>query len=90
MTEHLPFYATHSPMTDPGEYASLYDDLQDDLHELFQVIHNVLIHYYEADDRYQPTSIQRSERFKPDTTSPQPIFILDPSHGMRGVWGEGK
>ena len=63
MTNVLQFYATHSPMTDPGPFAYLYDDLPDDLDGIFQVIHNVLIHHDDAEDRYQPTSIQRREQF---------------------------
>jgi len=40
----LNFYRQHSPITDPGEFAYLYDDLPDGLHELIAVIQNQLIH----------------------------------------------
>jgi excinuclease ABC subunit A len=57
------FYHTQSPMTDPGNYKYLYDDLPDDFSQLYQIIHNVLIHHDDAEDRYQPTTIQRREQF---------------------------
>ena len=30
----LAYYRSHSPITDPGEFAHLYDNLPDGLHEL--------------------------------------------------------
>jgi excinuclease ABC subunit A len=63
MTESLSFYATHSPMTDPGPYVYLYDDLPDDLGTLFRIINNVLFHRDDARDQYRPTSVQTKEQF---------------------------
>ncbi|MGD8792180.1 MAG: excinuclease ABC subunit UvrA [Anaerolineae bacterium] len=63
MNEILAYYATHSPISDPDPYAYLYDDLPDDLEQLFQIINGVLVHKFDADDLYQPTSIQRKEQF---------------------------
>ena len=63
MNEILSYYQTHSPMTDPEEYGYLYDDLPDDLEGIFKVIHNVLMHHDDAEDRYQPTGMQRREKF---------------------------
>ena len=62
-SDTLLFYQTHSPMTDPGEYAYLYDDLPDDFEELFKIINGVLLHAYDARDLYGPTSVQRREQF---------------------------
>jgi excinuclease ABC subunit A len=66
MTERskiLSFYQTHSPMTDPGSYAYLYDELPDDFEGLAKVINGVLLHAYDARDLYGPTSVQRREQF---------------------------
>lgn len=63
MTDTLSFYQTHSPMTDPGEYAYLYDDLPDDFQQLFEIINGVLLHAHDARDQYGPTSTQRREQF---------------------------
>jgi excinuclease ABC subunit A len=59
----LAYYAAHSPITDPGPYAYLYNDLPDDLERLFQIINGVLCHKLDADDLYQPTAVQRKEQF---------------------------
>jgi len=40
----LDFYRQQSPITDPGEYATLYDNLPDGLHELIAVIQGQMIH----------------------------------------------
>jgi hypothetical protein len=40
----LNFYSVQSKFTDPGEYASLYDDLPDDIEELCKVIRGLIIH----------------------------------------------
>jgi excinuclease ABC subunit A len=45
MTDNiLDYYRTHSPITDPGEYAYLYDNLPDGLHELIALIQGQMIH----------------------------------------------
>ena len=44
MDERIAYYATHSPITDPGEYSYLYDDLPDDLHEMIWLIQGQMIH----------------------------------------------
>ena len=38
MTDQLSFYQTHSPMTDPGSYAYLYDDLPDNIQALIKIV----------------------------------------------------
>jgi hypothetical protein len=63
MRQNLAYYTTHSPITDPGPYAYLYDDLPDDLEQLFKIINGVLFHKSDAEDRYGPTSVQRKEQF---------------------------
>jgi len=62
MNETHAYYTSHSPITDPGSYASLYDDLPDSLPELFAVIQGVLLHRNSA--RYykvQRTAQQNAE-----------------------------
>jgi hypothetical protein len=44
MDEILSYYTSHSPITDPGPYASLYDGLPGDLPGLFATIQGVLLH----------------------------------------------
>jgi ABC-type Mn2+/Zn2+ transport system ATPase subunit len=63
MGQNLAYYTAHSPITDPGPYAYLYDDLPDDLEQLFRIINGVLFHKSDAEDRYGPTSVQRKEQF---------------------------
>jgi excinuclease ABC subunit A len=63
MRQNLAYYTAHSPITDPGPYAYLYDDLPDDLEQLFKIINGVLFHKSDAEDRYGPTSVQRKEQF---------------------------
>jgi len=43
-TAILEYYRTHSPITDPGEYAYLYDNLPDDLHGMIAIIQGQMIH----------------------------------------------
>jgi excinuclease ABC subunit A len=50
-------------MTDPGQYAYLYDDLPDDFQGLFRIIHNVLIHHETARELYQPNGTQLREKY---------------------------
>ena len=45
----LDFYRQHSRITDPGEYATLYDNLPDGLHELIAIIQGQMIHRLAAD-----------------------------------------
>jgi excinuclease ABC subunit A len=45
----LTYYSTHSPITDPGEFAYLYDDLPDDLPGLVNVIQGQMIHRLAVD-----------------------------------------
>jgi len=40
----LEYYRQHSPITNPGEYAYLYDNLPDGLHELIAIIQGQMIH----------------------------------------------
>ncbi len=42
--EILDYYRQHSPITDPGEYAHLYDDLPNDLHGIIAAIQGQMIH----------------------------------------------
>ena len=41
----LAYYVTHSPYTDPGEHAALYDDLPRDIAGLCRVVQGLIIHY---------------------------------------------
>ncbi len=43
-TTVLDYYRTHSPITDPGELAHLYDNLPDDLHGIIAIIQGQMIH----------------------------------------------
>jgi len=63
MNKQLSYYATHSPITDPGPYSYLYDDLPDDIQTLFNIIQGVFIHKYAADEEFQPTSEQLREKY---------------------------
>ena len=63
VTDILSFYATHSPMTDPGSYAYLYDNLPDEPADLITVINGVLIHKFTADDQLQLGREQRREKY---------------------------
>lgn len=63
MNNLLAYYTSHSPMTDPGQYAYLYDDLPDDFQDLCRIIHNVLIHHETAKELYQPNSAQLREKY---------------------------
>ena len=40
----LDYYRQHSPITDPGEYVYLYENLPDGLHELINIIQGQMIH----------------------------------------------
>ncbi|MGD9099507.1 MAG: transglutaminase domain-containing protein, partial [Anaerolineae bacterium] len=63
MTDILDYYTSHSPITDPGPYAYLYDDLPDDLGGLVAAIHAVLLHKQDADHHSVPlTKISRREQ----------------------------
>ncbi|MBC8330907.1 MAG: excinuclease ABC subunit UvrA [Anaerolineae bacterium] len=42
--EQLDYYRTHSPLTDPGPYVRLYDDLPDDIRGLIGVIQDQMMH----------------------------------------------
>jgi hypothetical protein len=80
MTDTLEFYTKQSLMTDPGEYASLYDGIPDDFQSIADAIHNVLIHHDDATNRYQPTGIQRREVFMRTMKQRfKRIMELDPS-----------
>jgi len=63
MNKQLSYYATHSPITDPGPHSYLYDDLPDDIQTLFNIIQGVFIHKYAADEEFQPTSEQLREKY---------------------------
>lgn len=47
----LEYYARPGPMTDPKEYATLFDDLPTDLASLCQVVQGLMVHIYWA-ERY--------------------------------------
>jgi excinuclease ABC subunit A len=56
-------YTSHSPFTDPGEYADLYRDLPDDLPDLIAVLQGVLIHKLVVDFyQVQLSPVQRAEQ----------------------------
>ena len=63
MTDILTYYKTHSPITDPGPFAFLYDDLPDKPIELIKVINGILLHYRSAQRlKLQLSSVQRREQ----------------------------
>ena len=41
----LHYYATHSPITDPGEYEYLFDGLPDDVPQLVKIVQGLILHY---------------------------------------------
>ena len=45
IVDPLPYYAHHGPITDPGEYAGLLDNLPTDVAGLCQVVQGLLVHY---------------------------------------------
>ncbi len=49
MQEILSFYTTQSPLTNPGPFAHLYDDLPDTPDELARVVQGLLFHRMAAD-----------------------------------------
>ncbi len=59
----LDFFRTHSPFTDPGSHAALFDGLPSNLPELMAVVQGVLLHRIVADYLQIPLSpAQRSEQ----------------------------
>ncbi|MCA0454284.1 MAG: transglutaminase-like domain-containing protein [Chloroflexi bacterium] len=53
MSAILDFYTQHSPITHPGAYAHLYNDLPRELPALHQVIQNIYIHVWKV-RKYNP------------------------------------
>jgi hypothetical protein len=53
------FYRTQSPMSDPGQYKSLYDVLPDDLYSLRNVIQGIYLHYRAGPQMGFPISQER-------------------------------
>lgn len=66
----LGYYAAHGPVTDPGEYAALYDGLPSDVGSLCAVVHGVMLHIFMADkygvtipgDRKNEVQLRTAER----------------------------
>ncbi len=59
----LSFYTQHSPLTDPGQHANLYDDLPDDIPSLVKVVQGLLIppyHHILALHKLWPQDIQNA------------------------------
>ncbi|UCD99547.1 MAG: excinuclease ABC subunit UvrA [Chloroflexota bacterium] len=50
MESILNFYVNQSPITDPGDYGFLYDDLPEEPAALIEVISGLLLHYWAAQD----------------------------------------
>lgn len=46
MPDTLSFYREHSPFTDPGEYAYLYDAIPDDVDSMAQAVQGLVYHYF--------------------------------------------
>lgn len=79
MEEIISFYKTQSIMTDPGEYAYLYEDLPDDLKSLFKIINNVLLHRDDARELYGASSVQSREVYMRSMKQRlSSIIVLDP------------
>ncbi len=96
MNKILSYYATHSVITDPGEYAYMYDGLPDSPEELAGVVHGVLLHKLATGiHNFQPTQGQRAEqtlRTMQERLSrmveldPQPIMVpRDPKERQIGM-----
>ncbi len=49
----LDYYSQHTPLTDPGQHAALFDNLPHDLPGLHQVVQNLLIHVWKV-RKYHP------------------------------------
>ena len=63
MENILNFYTNHSPITDPGEYGFLFDDLPDKPADMIPVIAGLLLHYWAARDmKLQLGRDQRNEQ----------------------------
>lgn len=58
MTAASDYYARHTPITDPGQYAMLLDGLPHDLPALHQIVQNVLIHIWKI-RKYHPKWLSR-------------------------------
>ena len=56
MENIIEFYTQHSPITDPGEYGYMFDDLPEDLISLYQVINGFMLHYRSAQHLKLPLS----------------------------------
>ncbi|MCJ7703013.1 MAG: excinuclease ABC subunit UvrA [Anaerolineales bacterium] len=81
MQNILSYYQTHSPITDPGPYVHLYDDLPDGVSDLVEIVQGLLLHKLAAEnfgviltresrsDQHLRTMQQRLER----------MIDLDPS-----------
>ena len=52
-TQPLVYYAHHSAITDPGNYAERFNDLPDDLPGLHQIVQNLYIHVWKI-RKYHP------------------------------------
>jgi hypothetical protein len=67
--DELEFYASHSIMTDSGEYAYLFEDLPSEISELRDIVQGLLIHVFHAhryaveltDERKVEVGIRRVE-----------------------------
>ncbi len=60
LNELLNYYTSHSIMTDPGNYAHLYEDLPTEISELCKVVQGVMIHVFWS----QGYGVQLSEERK--------------------------
>ena len=63
MNDSLAYYSSHSPLTDPGRYADLFNDLPEHPTELAGVVQGLLLHKL-AVEHYKVTisRVQRSEQ----------------------------
>ncbi len=55
----LDYYCRQSPITDPGEFAWMYDDLPDDIADLYLVAQRLIVHY--AKPGLQPSAARKRE-----------------------------
>lgn len=58
-------YASHSKMTDPGQYGYLYDDLPDDIDALHHVVNNIFVHIWKMRKQEIPQSRKRDFAIRP-------------------------
>ena len=60
---YLQTYCQQSAITDPGEYATLYDDLPDDIGELCRIAQGLIVHYSVIGRRFPQRATEIDSRY---------------------------